>query len=61
MLSGLSRPTSVVIGPDGAIYVTNNGTAMATRDDNGTLLTGGEVLAGMRGHVEVYTMNAERL
>jgi sugar lactone lactonase YvrE len=34
VLSGLSRPTSVVIGPDGAIYVTNNGTSMA----------GGEVL-----------------
>ena len=44
VLSGLNRPTSVVIGPDGGIYVTNNGTAMATRDDNGTILTGGEVL-----------------
>ena len=44
VLSGLSRPTSVVIGPDGAIYVTNNGTAMATKDENGTILTGGEVL-----------------
>ena len=34
VLGGLSRPTSVVIGPDGAIYVTNKGTSMA----------GGEVL-----------------
>lgn len=33
-LDGLSRPTSVAIGPDGAIYVSNNGTAMG----------GGEVL-----------------
>ena len=32
--SGLSRPTSVVVGPDGAIYVSNNGTTMG----------GGEVL-----------------
>ena len=44
VLSGLNRPTSVVVGPDGAIYVTNNGTAMVTRDDNGKILTGGEVL-----------------
>ena len=43
VLSGLSRPTSVVIGPDGAIYVTNNGTSMATKDENGKP-TGGEVL-----------------
>jgi hypothetical protein len=28
VLGGLSRPTSVVIGPDSAIYVTNNGTSM---------------------------------
>ena len=28
VLSGLSRPTSVVIGPDRAIYVSNNGTSM---------------------------------
>jgi len=34
VLGGLSRPTSVVIGPDGAIYVANKGTTMA----------GGEVL-----------------
>ena len=34
VLSGLSRPTSVVIGPDRAIYVSNNGTSMG----------GGEVL-----------------
>jgi hypothetical protein len=34
VLSGLSRPTSFVIGPDGAIYVANKGTTMA----------GGEVL-----------------
>ena len=34
VLGGLSRPTSVAIGRDGAIYVTNNGTSMA----------GGEVL-----------------
>ena len=34
VLSGLNRPTSVAIGPDGAIYVTNNGTSMG----------GGEVL-----------------
>jgi hypothetical protein len=34
VLGGLSRPTSVAIGPDGAIYVTNKGTTMA----------GGEVL-----------------
>ena len=34
VVGGLSRPTSVAIGPDGAIYVTNNGTSMA----------GGEVL-----------------
>ena len=34
VLIGLSRPTSVVIGPDRAIYVSNNGTSMG----------GGEVL-----------------
>ncbi len=34
VVGGLSRPTSVVIGPDGAIYVANKGTTMA----------GGEVL-----------------
>jgi hypothetical protein len=34
VLGGLTRPTSVAIGPDGAIYVTNNGTSMG----------GGEVL-----------------
>jgi hypothetical protein len=34
VLGGLSRPTSVVVGPDGAIYVTNNGTSFG----------GGEVL-----------------
>ena len=34
LLGGLSRPTSVVIGPDGAVYVANKGTTMA----------GGEVL-----------------
>jgi hypothetical protein len=34
VLGDLSRPTSVAIGPDGAIYVANNGTSMA----------GGEVL-----------------
>jgi hypothetical protein len=34
VLTGLSRPTSLVIGPDGAIYVANKGTTMA----------GGEVL-----------------
>ena len=28
VLSGLSRPTSIVIGPDRAIYVANNGTSM---------------------------------
>ena len=44
VLGGLSRPTSVVIGPDGAIYVTNKGTDMATKDENGKTLTGGEVL-----------------
>jgi hypothetical protein len=44
VLGGLSRPTSVAIGPDGAIYVTNKGTEMATRDESGKLLTGGEVL-----------------
>jgi sugar lactone lactonase YvrE len=44
VLGGLSRPTSVAIGPDGAIYVTNKGIEMATRDESGKLLTGGEVL-----------------
>ncbi len=34
-LNRLNRPTSVVISPDGAIYVANKGTTMA----------GGEVLA----------------
>jgi hypothetical protein len=34
VVGGLSRPTSFVIGPDGAIYVANKGTSMA----------GGEVL-----------------
>ena len=33
VLEGLMRPTSVVVGPDGSIYVTNNG-----------LAAGGEVL-----------------
>ena len=44
VVGGLSRPTSVVIGPDGAIYVTNKGTDKATKDENGKTLTGGEVL-----------------
>ena len=43
VLGGLSRPTSVVIGPDGAIYVTIRD-AMATKDDDGNMLSGGEVL-----------------
>ena len=34
VLGGLSKPTSVAIAPDGAIYVTNKGTTMG----------GGEVL-----------------
>ena len=34
VLGGLSKPTSIAIGPDGAIYVTNKGTTMG----------GGEVL-----------------
>ena len=44
VLGGLTRPTSVAIGPDGAIYVTHKGIDMATRDASGKLLTGGEVL-----------------
>ena len=44
VLGGLSRPTSVVIGPEGAVYVTNNGTAMAKKAADGTWLTGGQVL-----------------
>ena len=43
VLSGLSRPTSVAIGPDGAIYVTNKGTSKAATDENGKPI-GGEVL-----------------
>ena len=44
VLGGLIRPTSVVIGPEGAVYVTNNGTAMAKKAADGTWLTGGQVL-----------------
>jgi hypothetical protein len=44
VLGGLSRPTSVAIGPEGAVYVTNNGTAMAKKAADGTWLTGGQVL-----------------
>jgi hypothetical protein len=30
LLTGLTSPTSVVVGPDGGIYVTNNGNKIGT-------------------------------